>query len=138
MKFSLRKKLLLVSLLILLVPWVGIRYIQAIENYLQQSLLENLSQYTQSVASGLTHQADLIPEYPAGEAVFALPLQKEPQLDGYDDDWIDYTAYRQNLQEVASQAVQMTNLPTVLTGLFNDSLYLHIKVPDQEIIYLEQ
>jgi len=94
LQLSLRKKLLLVSLLILLVPWVGVRYIRAIENYLQQSLLENLSHYTQSVASGLAQQANLIPEFPAGEALFALPLQKQPQLDGYDDDWLDYSAYR--------------------------------------------
>ena len=136
--FSLRKKLLLVSLLILLVPWVGIRYIQAIENYLQQSLLENLSHYTQSVASGLSQQAALIPEFPAGEAIFALPLQKEPQLDGYDDDWLDYIAYRQKLQKQANQKKQSANIPTLLTGIFNDSLYLHIKVPDQKIIYSEQ
>jgi two-component system sensor histidine kinase ChvG len=136
--FSLRKKLLLVSLLILLVPWVGIRYIQAIENYLQQSLLDNLSHYTQSVASGLTQQAALIPEFPAGQAVFALPLQKEPQLDGYDDDWSDYTAYRQKLEMLVNQQQQLANRPTLLTGIFNDSLYLHLKVPDQDIIYNEQ
>lgn len=137
LQFSLRKKLLLVSLLILLVPWVGIRYIQAIENYLQQSLLENLSHYTQSVASGLTQQADLIPEYPAGAAVFALPLQKAPQLDGYDDDWLDYKDYRQKLS-ANKVVVAAVNRPTVLTGLYEESLYLHINVPDQNIIYLNQ
>jgi len=137
--FSLRKKLLLVSLLILLVPWVGVRYIQAIENYLQQSLLDNLSHYTQSVASGLAQQAELIPTFPAGEAVFALPLQKKPQLDGYDNDWDDYVAYRTPFKaELPIAETKNTGVPSLLTGLFDNSLYLHITIPDRQIVYLGQ
>jgi len=136
-QLSLRKKLLLVSLLILLVPWVGVRYIQAIENYLQQSLLENLSHYTQSIASGLAQQAELIPEFPAGDAIFALPLQKQPQLDGYDDDWQDYYAYRQQLKSENHQN-QSSKAPSLLTGLYEDSLYLQIIIPDQQILYKGQ
>jgi len=138
--FSLRKKLLLVSLLILLVPWVGVRYIQAIENYLQKSLLENLSHYTQSVASGLAQQADLIPVFPSGKAVFALPLQEEIQLDGYDSDWGEYDDYRKKFR-IDSQTQQQQSeqqLPTLLTGLYESSLYLYIAIPDRKIIYLDQ
>jgi len=139
LKLSLRKKLLLVSLLILLVPWVGVRYIRAIENYLQQSLLDNLSHYTQSVASGLAQQADLIPIFPAGEAVYALPLQKRPHLDGYDNDWDDYVAYRQTFKFSSHTEVEKSeNNPSLLTGLYEDSLYLHITIPDQQIVYLSQ
>ncbi len=137
--FSLRKKLLLVSLLIFLVPWVGVRYIQVIEEYLQQSLLDNLSHYTQSVASGLAIESHLIPTFVSGDSVFALPLQKEPQLDGYDTDWVDYSSYRRGLQLANSRGVvATTKTPTMLIGLFENSLYLHIKIPDSEIIYLSR
>ncbi len=139
--FSLRKKLALVSLLILLVPWVGIRYIQAIENYLQQSLLDNLSHYTQLVASGLNQQVELIPTFPSGEAVYALPLQKQIQLDGYPSDWTVYDDYRKKLDLAAAVAETVVNegeQPTFLTGLYENSLYLYIAIPDRQIVYRQQ
>jgi len=137
---SLRKKLLLVSLLILLVPWVGIRYIQAIENYLQQSLLDNLSHYTQLVASDLNQQVDLIPTFPSGEAVYALPLQKQTQLDGYPSDWDEYDDYRKKLDLVSpvGHKINSEEQPTFLTGLFDNSLYLYIAIPDNQIVYRQQ
>jgi len=137
---SLRKKLLLVSLLILLVPWVGIRYIQAIEDYLQQSLLDNLSHYTQLIATDLAAEVDLIPIFPSGEAVFALPLQKEVQLDGYDSDWAEYDDYRKGflIDPKRSMTEVVDTTPTLLTGLFENSLYLYIAIPDQQIVYLKQ
>ena len=136
-KFSLRKKLLLVSLLILLVPWVGVRYIRAIESYLQQSLLDNLSHYTQSVASSLALQPELIPDFPSGEAIFALPLASEPELDGHDDDWDDYIAYRQYLINLSDKSLDASR-PYLLTGLFEESLYIHMTIPDKQILYLDQ
>ncbi len=138
--FSLRKKLVLVSLLILLVPWVGIRYIQAIENYLQQSLLDNLSHYTQLVASGLNQQVELIPTFPSGEAVYAMPLQKQIQLDGYPSDWIEYDDYRKKLTLVSSVETEINDdeQPTFLTGLFENSLYLYIAIPDGQIVYRQR
>ncbi|MCP4270834.1 MAG: hypothetical protein GY781_02540, partial [Gammaproteobacteria bacterium] len=138
--FSLRKKLVLVSLLILLVPWVGIRYIQAIENYLQQSLLDNLSHYTQLVASGLNQQVELIPTFPSGEAVYALPLQKQTQLDGYPSDWVEYDDYRKKLDlaSAAETLVDEDEQPTFLTGLYENSLYLYIAIPDRQIVYRQQ
>jgi len=137
---SLRKKLLLVSLLILLVPWVGIRYIQAIESYLQQSLLDNLSHYTQLVASDLNQQVELIPTFPSGEAVYALPLQKQTQLDGYPSDWAEYDDYRKTLNLVSSSKTQIDSepQPTFLAGLFENSLYLYIAIPDRQIVYRQQ
>ncbi len=137
---GLRKKLLLVSLLILLVPWVGIRYLLAIENYLQKSVLDNLSQYTQLIATNLAEEVDLIPMFPSGEAVFALPLQKETRLDGHNSDWAEYDDYMKQFQyrSQSSETLLKNAIPTLLTGLFENSLYLYIAIPDHNILYAQQ
>jgi len=134
---SLRKKLFLVSLLIFLVPWIGIRYIQAIEDYLQQSLLDNLSHYTQSVSIGLSKDSELIPIYPSGDALFAIPLQKQPLVDGYDSEWEDYIDFRRSLLS-PSFLVEGTKAPTLLIGKYENSLYLNLQIADKNIIYLGQ
>ena len=129
-KLSLRKKLFLVSLLILLVPWIGVRYIQAIEDYLQQLVLENLSSYTQSVATAMSSHAEYIPNFPSGEALYALPLAKAPDVDGYDNDWDDFQDYRSRIGGDRAG-------PSFLIGRFEQSIYLHLTIQDKSIRYYQ-
>jgi len=96
---KLRSKLLLVSVVLLLLPWFGVRYIQAIENLLQQ-------QQAQSVATIARASSALVEQYPdilrQRESLVdtnseALKTQVTAittpiQIDGYNDEWLAYSS----------------------------------------------
>ncbi len=132
-RLSLRQKLLLVSSLILIIPWLGIRYVKAIEDYLQQLILDNLAAYTQSVATSLTTKVNNIPTYPTGDAVYASSLRVAPTLDGYDADWGDYSASDIRLKD--SKSGQLG--PAVKIARHNDTLYFFITAQDSDINYYQ-
>lgn len=98
-KLKLRSKLLLVSLVLLLLPWFGIRYIQAIEKLLQQ-------EQAQSIAIIARASSTLLEQYPeifgqrellinenssllkSQVAAITTPIQ----IDGYNDEWLAYSS----------------------------------------------
>ena len=133
LSLSLRQKLFLVSLLILLIPWLGVRYVKAIEDYLQHIILDNLSSYTQSVATALTTQVEKIPDFPSGDSLYASPLRTRPQLDGYDADWGNYGSKVVYLKSTG--AVANSNTPWVTIGRFEESIYVFISFRDEHIRY---
>ena len=97
---SIRAKLLLVSLSLLIVPVIGYKYIQEMEAYLrddqEKSLIENarivaavLHGYKnifskQDVSTVATTEAAL-PNH-----LYVRPLKSAPQMDGYAEDWLYY------------------------------------------------
>ena len=129
-RLSLRQKLLLVSSLILVVPWLGIRYVKAIEDYLQHIILDNLTAYAQSVSANITLQSDVIPTFPSGESIYAAPLPNEPSLDGYDADWGDFSQSELMLLDNSNASNS-----SLKVGRFSDSLYLFVSVRDRDIRY---
>ena len=131
MQLSLRQKLFLVSLLLIAIPWLGIRYVQAIENYLQELVLANLHSYTQSVAVSLVDELNLVPDYPSGPSLYATPLRLAPQVDGYDADWGDFSGDRVPITTTKAT----NNTPHLSLGRFADDLYLYLAVPDENIQY---
>jgi dedicated sortase system histidine kinase len=131
MHLSLRQKLFIVSLLLLVVPLLGIRYVRAIEDYLQQLILENLHSYTQSVAVSLIDEVSELPAFPTGQSWYASPLRLAPQIDGYDADWGDFSG--QQLPLTSEQTKQQP--ATLQLGRYADDLYLFISVADDNIQY---
>ncbi|OUR71090.1 hypothetical protein A9Q78_10760 [Methylophaga sp. 41_12_T18] len=103
-KLKLRSKLLLVSLVILLLPWFGVKYIQVVERLLQQ-------QQAQTVATIVKATATLVEQYPslltqrdntyrqtAGNLSSVVTAVTSPiQVDGYNDDWLEYYELLQTL-----------------------------------------
>jgi len=99
LRLKLRSKLLLVSLILLLLPWLGVRYIQAVEDLLQQ-------EQAHAMATIAKASAILVGQYPtiltdrltlletestiAATTVFRVP--NRIQIDGYHDDWLAHSA----------------------------------------------
>ncbi|PHS26848.1 MAG: hypothetical protein COA83_02190 [Methylophaga sp.] len=95
-KLKLRSKLLLVSLVLLLLPWLGVRYIQAMEDLLQQ-------QQAQSMATIAKASAILIAQYSAPlieriallerkmrvDKIVVSTLAAAIVIDGYKNEWSD-------------------------------------------------
>jgi len=135
---SIRSKLLLVSAVLFIVPWIGVRYIQDMEDFLRSNQENNLLGRAQIVAAVLQGHADLfIPRgvHTTGEThhtatpsshMYVRPLSSAIQLDGYLDDWAEYQGRRQ----VADNPHYRSHV-----GTYKNYLYAMFEVTDDIIVY---
>ncbi len=96
-KLNIRSKLLLVSMALLVIPFVGYKYIQKMEEYLrheqEKSLVENARVVAAVIQSypEIFHSSVASNEDSAAEPhLYIRPLKSRIQMDGYADDWIYY------------------------------------------------
>ncbi len=94
---SIRSKILLVSLTLLVIPGIGYQYIKEMEAHLRTGQEESLLDRARIIASILNEQPDLfkatedvVPTVKKGQNLFVRPLASPIQLDGYIEDWIPY------------------------------------------------
>ena len=92
---SLRRKLLLVALAMLALPWAGWQFVRQMEVLLRQGQEQTLIASGKALTRSLAAiNADLPPP---GDAVYVHELDAPLQIDGYADDWLGLRAYSQNL-----------------------------------------
>jgi dedicated sortase system histidine kinase len=140
---SIRTKLLLVSAVLFVVPWIGVRYIQDMEDFLRSNQENNLLGRAQIVAAVLQGQANLFTPrgiQPTGEEHYAAspaahmyvrPLNSAIQLDGYLDDWAEYQGRMQaNRSEHEKQTSYRSHV-----GTYRNYLYVIFEVSDDIIVY---
>ncbi|MEH6470321.1 MAG: ATP-binding protein [Halopseudomonas sp.] len=93
MRFSLRKKLLLVLPFLGLLPWLGLRYFDAINTVVDQSQLQAARLVAEAVAGNI-HGAELPPLLPRPAskhaAVPVYGLKQPLTLDGFFSDWPEH------------------------------------------------
>ena len=96
---NLRGQLVLVSLLVLLLPWAGCSYVSEMENALRQGQQDALVSVTQSIASMINGRPDLFEELLAADRLTTtgmdVYLHEAPRgliVDGYADDGSDFSA----------------------------------------------
>lgn len=147
---SIRSKLLLVTTVLLVVPWVGVRYIQDMEKFLRTNQEENLLGRAQIVAAVLQGQADLFkprgvqasgemqPIVSPSSHIYVRPLQSPIQLDGYLDDWAEYQGRMQfatyRIKTSASEKKPSIDLSSHI-GTYKNYLYVVFEVTDDKVIY---
>ncbi|WP_404365645.1 ATP-binding protein [Marinobacter sp.] len=85
---SLKRQLLLASLLMLLIPWAGLQFVLELDEALRTQALEQLraqaNRMSETLATSLPPAAD------NREVIYASTLARPLNLDGYGDDWPDY------------------------------------------------
>lgn len=130
---SLRWQLLAVSLLTLVLPWMGLRYVQDVETALRAGLEQSLTASAAAVAAALEKQSEMLCTAPtdcdaprAGATIYAAALSREPELDGVRDDGWNTTA------ETALAIGQGRQLWAATYGRF---AYLLLTVADGDLIY---
>ena len=139
-KISIRAKLLLLSVALLSIPYIGFRYLRETERYLQSSLEESLRAISGSLAVLLGQYPNpfqsSLGEQHAGEALFVHSLKHPVQLDGYADDWINY------LEWSNSYGVRQKSSGTggdlsykIILGEYQQDLYVLIQVKDADPVY---
>ncbi|HUO81923.1 MAG TPA: hypothetical protein VM616_03590 [Gammaproteobacteria bacterium] len=131
---KLRTQLLLVSLLVLVLPWAGCQYVREMETALREGQEEALLGSARAIASvlqnrpGLLSRATTQPGTPAGggPAIYAHPLAGPLHLDGYFDDWNLGAGALEPLDDGARFAA----------GEDGRHLYLFFEVADDHIAYV--
>ncbi|MEN7343519.1 MAG: ATP-binding protein [Pseudomonadota bacterium] len=114
MRLSLRRQLALIGLAALALPWLATNYIRESELALRDAQETFLQRLAEGIANNLT--TDFGPNI--GE-LYVYPLQREPVLDGFIDDWL--------LPSGAIDATQVTRGEwRVIVGEYGAGLWLQI------------
>jgi dedicated sortase system histidine kinase len=135
---TLRRQLLLVSLLLLSLPWAGCQFIREMEGALRQGQEQALLATATAVAATLGTRPGLI--YPhkdrldglddSGLELYASPLDQPLILDGYGDGWEDISGG--SFHSDPDAAPLSVDYRAVTRG---DYLYLLLKIDDPIVIY---
>ncbi|MET0067943.1 MAG: ATP-binding protein [Candidatus Thiodiazotropha sp.] len=138
-RHSLRFKLLLAALTLLLIPWAGYQYLSQMEQVLKQAqegLLQNRAEIVSDMFSELDfdwseiNPTDLNASRPG---LYVLPLETAPDIDGYPEEWQNLGA--QTLRFNARSRPGLAVGFDWLAGVHGEYLYLLIEVTDPHIIY---
>jgi dedicated sortase system histidine kinase len=130
---NLRRQLLLVSLLILVLPWAGCEFIRETESALRQSQQQMLSGTARAVAETLERLSEEFPRKLADSAspadqLYGHRLDSEPLVDGYFNDW--------GLAPASLRQMRGADGPIrFATGLHGRHLYLYVAVTDNRVVY---
>ncbi|MFC1751178.1 hypothetical protein ACFL2V_20530, partial [Pseudomonadota bacterium] len=137
-KISIRRKLLLASLSLLVVPWLGYQYVLGIEAYLRSAQEQQLLDRVAVIASVMDEQQSLF-KHPGTTArpsnmashIYVRPLHSAIQLDGYSDDWIIYNKRKQLLGDANSDDLKAN----YRLGIWKEYLYLLLEIKDDHVVY---
>ena len=129
---TLKRQLLLVSLLALMLPWSGCEFIRETESALRSGQQQMLAGTARALANSMAQYAE---EYPdpilddlPGEQLFLHTLAKRPQIDGYVDDWL--------LDSAALKTIGGTDGPVRMAiASHNHMVYLYVDVSDRDVVY---
>jgi len=129
---SLKRQLLLVSLLALMLPWAGCEFIRETESALRSGQQQMLAGTARALANSMSQYAE---EFPAritatrqGDQLFLHALNNQPRIDGYIDDWL--------LDTASLSSIRGTDGPIRMAlASYGRMVYVYVDVSDQEIVY---
>lgn len=130
--FSLKYKLLLVSLAVLVIPFMGFDYLRQMESYLRDSLESTLVDTSYAIAGGLNNQDELFNVYAVQQdnSLYIHELDHTVQMDGYTDDWMSYLdwadTYRSENNIDSFRLIVSSN---------ERYFYLFMQVNDRSLVY---
>ena len=135
---TLRRQLLLVSLLLLSLPWAGCQFIREMEGALRHGQEQSLQATAQAVAAVLGEREELLYPNPLrrlapadkGRPIYAHPAEQVLIVDGYDDGWEEIPSARLDSEPGAAPLALIYQAATR-----DDSLYLMLRVRDPEVIF---
>jgi len=131
-RFTIRLKLLVLSLAVLSIPLLGYEYLRELDRYLRTGLESSLMDAARAAAGPLHEQYTLFPytHDRAENSLFIQKLQTPIQLDGYTDDWLDYLAWSKVYQEENSELSYK-----LILGQIENNLQILLQVQDPHVTY---
>ncbi|WP_088332731.1 proteobacterial dedicated sortase system histidine kinase [Lacimicrobium sp. SS2-24] len=143
--FGLRAKLVLVSLFLFAIPWLGYEYVWEMEKYLRAGQERTLLGTVRAVATALHERPRLFDAQASylsvekGRDLYAYPIVDPIRLDGNLNDWRQQhhalTYDDDYLIEQTSAYVPATLSFTHMVGKYRDYLYAYFDVQDEQIVY---
>ncbi len=131
-RFSLRVKLLLLSVAVLSLPFVGLEYLREMERYLRETLESSLTESAQAIAGSLHERPDLMPESSATvPALYIHRLRQPVQLDGYSEDWQDFLEWSERYSTAGGSSLSYR----LILARDDYSLYALLRVDDDRVVY---
>ena len=133
-RFTIRLKLLILSLAVLSIPFLGYEYLRELDRYLRTGLESSLMDAARAAAGPLHEQYTLFPytQDSAENSLFIQKLQTPIQLDGYTDDWLDYLAWSKVYQEESSELSYK-----LILGQIENDLQILLQAQDPHVTYLK-
>ena len=134
-KISLRSKLMLMSISVLIIPYIGFEYIKQTETYLRSELEKSLAYISTAVASGLDNEPSFFRTSFSEEkdALYVHKLNNHLiEIDGYISDWRSYLKWSRSFESIS-----LTNKDNFRLFLSEDRQYYNIllQVEDDQLIY---
>jgi two-component system sensor histidine kinase ChvG len=132
---TLKRQLLLVSLLTLMLPWAGCEFIRETESALRSNQQQMLAGTARAMANSMSQYADEFPPQPGashtiGEQLYGHPLETNLSVDGYFDDW--------QLDDVSLRRMQGKDGEILFAiGLSGQFVYLYVAVRDDNVVYAD-
>ncbi len=153
--FGIRFKLMFLSSFLLIIPWLGYRYILEMEEYLRRGQEQVVLGTARALATALNERPELFDEGSYGRArrsddMYVYPVFNPLSLDDSTlVDWQDYQRYELSYGKDDAIGTELNpHSPyahyyhydsslnfKLLVGEYNRSLYAYLKVVDDNIVY---
>jgi two-component system sensor histidine kinase ChvG len=133
-RFSLRSKLMLLSIAVLIIPYMGYDYLRQMESYLRETLQTSLVDTAYAVAGALNDKPLLFDTSFDGEEnnLYVHRLNNTVQLDGYTDDWESYIDWSDTYHSDSKNNQDNFKL---IVSKDEHYYYVLVQVVDDELIY---
>lgn len=135
---SLKRQLLIASLLMLLIPWAGLQFVLELDAALREQAVQQLNSQAQRMVrstNGLlpkaNNRASLDASTLYATTLYATTLQRPLNIDGYGDDWPGYDDTESSPEPAANDAISWQ------AAVDNDALYLLIRVASPSTRYFD-
>lgn len=146
-RFGIRLKLLLLSLFLFTIPWLGYQYVWELESYLRTGQEQTMEGTARAVATALHErpslfdsQSSYLQDVKPGTDLYAHKIIDPIQLDGLLDDWVDYRHLSLLYSEM--QLIEQNEFYDPesfhfehMVGQYNKYLYAMFEVVDDHLIY---
>lgn len=140
-RISIRAKLVLLSVAMLSIPYVGFQYLRETERYLQSSLEDSLLAVAGAMATALLNQKNLFrstsTDSTGNYPLFVHSLNYPPHIDGYTDDWDNYKAWSDHFATPGGAAASAPDGFELVVGLHGQTLNLLVEVSDESYVYAQ-
>jgi len=136
-RFTIRLKLLVLSLAVLSIPYLGYEYLRELDRYLRTGLESSLMDAARAAAGPLHEQYTLFPytQNTTENSIFIQKLRNPIQLDGYTDDWLDYLAWSKVYQNQDSKDEKDKLSFKLILGQTGNNLKVLLQVQDPKVTY---
>lgn len=152
---SIRFKLVIISGVLLVIPWLGYLYILEMEDYLSRGQQQVVLGTAQALATALSERPELFnassfSPAPSGRDLYVYPIYSPLELnDGHLQDWREYQQYEQLYRESTrspNPENQFSSFRTqdslgdplsfrLMLGESGRALYVYFRVKDEHVVF---